>query len=320
MTPISTSSTRLFLEATLILLETSPARYRAKKNGLTEDVETKAFFFGHLVDCKLLTPEEFNSRFKMMPRDMKSPSSPQQQDFCSLVVGGVDPATSYSRCYSVKGKKDEDIEKLGAKLNDELSDYLSFMSSVEDHKIFTAEQSDMLVAIEKNVANNPAANRFLNHSAFSSMEVKSQLAIVCKDVMGLDVKVMIDRMVIDHENKKVYNIDLKTTREDLKNFWMSYKKYDYHVQQAMYGYVLKQYMISLGIGDYTVETLVIAVEKADLFECRVFSIQDKTIIEGMRRFKHLMGLMKWHMDEGVWTCTKWEHMQGHITPLNWPYA
>lgn len=303
----------------LILLEKSPARYRARKDGLTENVETKAFFIGHLVDCKLLTPDEFPYRYKMMPRDMKSPSSPQQVNFCEMVVGGISAPAAYSKCYSVKGKNDNDIEKLGNSLKTELNDYLNFTASIEGHTIFTAEQGDMLVEIEKRVAANPAATRFLDQSGFG-LSGESQLALVARDVMGLDIKVMIDRMVVDDKNKIVYNIDLKTTASDLHDFWMSYRKYDYHVQQAMYGFVLKKYMETIGLGDYKMVTLVIAVEKSNLFECRVFSIQDKTIIEGMRRFKYLMEKMKWHIDEGVWTCTKWEHMQNHIVPLNWPYA
>ena len=51
---------------------------------------------------------------------------------------------------------------------------------------------------------------------------------------------MLDVIIIDHTDKIVYPIDIKTSYHPEQDFYKSYAKYNYYIQAELYSDILKQ--------------------------------------------------------------------------------
>jgi len=67
---------------------------------------------------------------------------------------------------------------------------------------------------------------------------------------GRVYKIMADIILIDHNNKKVFPIDLKTSSKHEGLFWQSFLHWRYDLQARLYWLVIKDNLVRSDMGDY----------------------------------------------------------------------
>jgi len=131
--------------------------------------------------------------------------------------------------------------------------------------------------------------------------------IVCKS--------FIDRLIIDHKNKVIKLIDLKTS-SNLHEFEDKFELYKYYRQMAFYwmaiAYLFKTELSNkYDIKEYSFETYIVALQTPNLYKdyptlCKVFSVSEKSLEKGYQEINDLLNEIKWHIEEN-----KWEHSKSY---------
>ena len=117
---------------------------------------------------------------------------------------------------------------------------------------------------------------------------------------------MIDRFIIDKENKVIKLIDVKTT-SNIGTFKNSLEKYKYHRQLAFYWMAIFYEFKELipDIEKYTQETyIVILSTNPDIPECKVIDIDEKMLYDGIKDIKKIMKNIAWHYKNDLWDYSK----------------
>jgi hypothetical protein len=265
----------------------------------------------------LLEPNEFNKNYTTVECDI--PKSQQQLQFCEDLIKSAKRTTdsqliqAYKNNYKVDNKKDEDILELAKELKDKLSKYLTYLRKrTEFRDVLTKSAWSTLINIQNEVNNNVKANELLSIEKNypigllpDHLEVYNEFEIYWKDpVTNLDCKSALDRVVIDHNNKTIQLIDLKTT-SDLSNFRDSYNTYKYYKQLAFYWMALTWYFkntLNKDIVEYKNETYIIAVQSKEYYECKAFTIPESELSIGFEEIKDNLKKLEWH-----YTNNKWDH-------------
>jgi hypothetical protein len=125
----------------------------------------------------------------------------------------------------------------------------------------------------------------------------------------LKCKSLLDRLIIDHNNKKIIIVDLKTTSM-LSDFKETLEKFSYYRQLAFYKLAVLSELQSKyedKYKDYEVETYIIAVSTIDPYECRVFKISFNDLKRGVEEIIQLMTKISWHWFTGIWDHSREYH-------------
>lgn len=118
----------------------------------------------------------------------------------------------------------------------------------------------------------------------------------------LPCKSLLDRVMIDHANKKIILVDIKTT-VDVYNFKHSVEEFDYCRQLAYYWLAIHWYFkneLKLNIEEYEYETYIVAVQSHDGYEVRVFKFNPKTIEERLVTIDYAIKRIAWHKNNNLW--------------------
>lgn len=136
------------------------------------------------------------------------------------------------------------------------------------------------------------------------------------DIDGVECKGEIDQLVIDHKNKRIIPIDLKTTGSDIYTFTTSFWKYRYDIQAAFYKNgveeCIKNKVLPDKYKDYTVEKYrFVVIESYPKHQPMVFEVDDD--VENIGKFggvlsngkklegyTQLIDRYKYHMKEDKW--------------------
>ena len=118
----------------------------------------------------------------------------------------------------------------------------------------------------------------------------------------LPCKSLLDKVMIDHTNKKIILVDIKTTA-DVYNFKHSIEEFDYCRQLAYYWLAIHWYFkneLKLNIEEYEYETYIIAVQSHDGYEVRVFKFNPETIEERLVTIDYAIKRIAWHKNNDLW--------------------
>jgi len=125
---------------------------------------------------------------------------------------------------------------------------------------------------------------------------------------------ILDILRIDHKNKEVTMIDLKTGKEDAENFMISFLKWRYDLQSAVYSLAFKSICKELNLKDYKLkpfEFLYISRYQKIPLLYEVSDTWHKASLYGFSTSKkyyrglyELIDIIKWHWDNKVFDSTK----------------
>lgn len=302
--------------------EISPKYFKRRLDEEIADEKRSWLELGKKVHMAILEPDEFEKNYIYL--EYTQPSSPNQKKFCEEYVDlrkkhpkatkKSHKKQAYSKSYNVKGKKDDAVEKEADKLYKKLKDYIDYLEKRDEYKdILTKADWDKILELKEETYIHKAAKDImaLDKDPFdTNIEAFSELAIFWYyPDTDLQCKSMLDRVVIDHNEKVIRLIDVKTTSK-IGDFKDSFEDFKYYRQLAFYWMALF-YELEKGsmkdkvnLDEYKKESYILTLNTRDFPEARLYKIPEHKLDEGLSEIDKLISDIKWHFDNEVWNHTR----------------
>lgn len=268
---------------------------------------------GTMIHEYILQPEEFWKDYIIL--DFAVPKVKQQKDLLEFYANAktVDPLASeddillmsYNSAYSNNKSIDKRIQE-AKELVELYQNYIEYFKNKDSKKVISFADLNMLKTIKKNMEDHKKANELLFNYP-ETFEVHNEFHINweypnASSLGDLPCKSLLDRVMIDHTNKKIILVDIKTTA-DVYNFKHSVEEFDYCRQLAYYWLAIHWYFkneLKLNIEEYEYETYIVAVQSHDGYEVRVFKFNSKAIEERLITIDYAIKRIAWHKNNNLW--------------------
>lgn len=268
---------------------------------------------GTMIHEYILQPEEFWKDYIIL--DFAVPKVKQQKDLLEFYANAkmVDPLASeddillmsYNSSYSNNKSIDKRIQE-AKELVELYQNYIEYFRNKDSKKVISFADLNMLKTIKKNMEDHKKANELLFNYP-ETFEVHNEFHINweypnASSLGDLPCKSLLDRVMIDHTNKKIILVDIKTTA-DVYNFKHSVEEFDYCRQLAYYWLAIHWYFkneLKLNIEEYEYETYIVAVQSHDGYEVRVFKFNSKAIEERLVTIDYAIKRIAWHKNNNLW--------------------
>lgn len=243
--------------------------------------------FGSYVHTLVLQPDKVQDTYFTIPEGITTPSSPQQNKFCELILSGKTAKEAYLECYV---EKDESkVETKATALYESLRRYINEVLIPSKTKMpVSKQQEEIAIKIIANINSHPMAARLLLPENETEDESSSNETEFYFTYEQLKCKSLIDRYIINHKTKTIKEVDLKTTSDNCYSdilshganayehrwagFMNSVLKYGYLRQRAFY----KQALLSK-YPDYQIESYIVAVMTEFPYSVAVYKVGVKTM-------------------------------------------
>lgn len=288
-----------------------PQYLRDMLDGKAEGINGKFLEKGTMIHEYILQPEEFWKDYEIL--DFDTPKVSQQKTFCECYANllSTDPfeedstllVKAYRNSYS-NSKNDVQVLVDATKLKETYTDYIKYLRISSTKNVISFADLNMLKNIKSNLKNHIAANALL----WPTDEVEGHNEFhINWEHNGVKCKSLLDRVVIDHSNKVITLIDLKTTA-DAFNFKHSVEEYDYYRQIEFYFEALAWYFkneLGLDINEYEKKAYIIAIQSNGNNQVRVFNMLNQE--ELSKRSDIISNTLKeisYHINSGNWEHTR----------------
>lgn len=219
-----------------------------KIGSLFDKIDTPSLTFGSAVDCLLTDGEDdFNERFIVC-------QFPQISD--TLISITKDLYDNYSGDYKRLEQIPDDIISSTAlnwgyykgtsyanyrvrQVKENCGEYYSLLILAQEKKILSQSDYDDAIRCVEELRMNPATSYFFSEPLDDSIEKVFQLKFKA-EYEGIPVRCMFDEIIVDHTNKVIYPIDLKTTGHPEEEFEDSFVTWRYDIQSKLYTYILQE--------------------------------------------------------------------------------
>lgn len=149
------------------------------------------------------------------------------QDIESEEIKQLIMEAANNQSYQVKWKDETRLNKL----IDLGKDYWYDLIKSKNRQILSLEQSEHIELIADNILNHPYTQKYFQDS--DTIDVYYQKALFF-NFEGVDCKALLDMIIIDHFNKTIQPIDIKTMGDYITNFPISFARRRYDFQAAFY--------------------------------------------------------------------------------------
>jgi len=211
--------------------------------------DSEAVDFGSLLDCKLITAHEFDNKFYF---DATEKPTAQLLELANEILKIQDNGDSYANDnIGVLAVADnlnlfgstKEISKRIAKFDNELFwNYLDISRKSAGKTIFTPDTLTECNEAELIIKTHYNTSWLFTPS--SDIEVLTQVMIVT-EVNGVQVKVMLDLVVINNLTKTITPYDLKATEMHQLAFKHHFVKMGYYLQGSLYKEALSNWAIEI---------------------------------------------------------------------------
>jgi hypothetical protein len=303
-TRVSNSSIGYFL--------VSPKNYFTVLN-FKESIDTTYMAFGRALHAYILEREEFNKIYRV--RDFEIPINKQQKDFCAYVIskkGSTNGLSSlkkmlvkaYKKAYSTDGKSEKVLEKASLDLAIKFKIYIQ--QHTDSERIYiTWNQFNKIRELNKLAYMHKFAKNLLIEPGRCEFHIDWHYA-------GVDCKSLIDKCIIDEENKRIVLIDLKSTAS-IADFKSSVSKYGYRRQMMFYRLAINHYIRTILLDkftDYSFECYIVALQTTENPLVEVFSFSKEELNKELPIIADSLTRIKWHSELGEWEHSK-EYYEGN---------
>lgn len=206
--------------------------------------ETESLKLGSLVDCLFLTPEEFHNEFYVSmakkPSDMMRAWVDEYYDF--IMKNDGEPSDFYYENVATNIAKERkyylNCKTEAALLNKLYTDGLTYLQKKKQSQGLTVVTQEQYEQAQKIVSE---LSSYVNeHHLFFENKIKYVQAPLYGNYYGVNIKGLLDMLLVDMENHKFQIIDLKTTSGATMEFPESLRKYRYDIQMAWYKELVRQ--------------------------------------------------------------------------------
>lgn len=254
-------------------------------------IEGDSIDFGSYVDCILFTPEVAEEEFYFEAIEKPTGQVLELADYIvnycyenkfSLndYIGDPDVVLFFANNLSLFGSIKDSDKRIAKFDNDVFWNYLSSKRDAYGKTILSIDiKSEAEEALEILRSHNKTTEIFFPSG---NKEAINQLQLV-SSINGVQVKAMLDRVIVDHDNKKVYAYDLKCTDVRQITFPYWFKKMKYYLQASLYTAMLAQY-VEESLPGYTLEPFrFIVYSRSDKYPF-VWKVSSKMLENGLFGF------------------------------------
>lgn len=197
--------------------------------------------FGDLVDCLLLQPEELDNKFyfkaveKPTAQLLELADAVLESDIIPKYHDEIAAISDLSKELNLFGSVKKEETRISKFNNDLFWNYLEAAEESRGKTVFSPKTlDDANQAIEILKTHHKTANIF--HPSDNIEEI-NQLKIK-GEIKGKEVKIMMDKILINHESKTIIPYDLKCTDVRQKSFPYIFTKMKYYLQASLYSAIL----------------------------------------------------------------------------------
>ena len=294
-----------------------------------ESVESDAFRIGSAFDALMFqTPDEWNERYYV------STATPPTGMMAGMVEAAIniklaDPfgdvdvaelafeASEYKPSYKKTALKQ--FESFNAYINERCEN---------DGKVCISQtEYDMLSRMSMNCLSDPVTKKFFIKNTHPDLELNFQVPVFWEQ-SGVTCKALLDIVLIDHAEKKIYPVDLKTTSSSVYHFASSFIKYKYYLQSSMYTAAIEELFVNEISEGYTVENFkFIVVGTTGRNEVLTYTVSNDDLEAGTYGYTDLYGNyhrgwitlledLSWHYEHDLWQHPRNVYAHQHDMPLN----
>ena len=220
-----------------------------KLSSLFDKIETPSLTFGQAVDTKLTDGDEaFNEKFIVgdfppLSDTLISITKFLHKNFhenhrkLSMIDDAEISRTALIFNYYANPKYENFRVK---SIKESCDEYYSLLTLAEGKTVLSqSDYSDVMACVDE-LKTNPVTKYFFSISPFETHIEKVFQLKFRAEFQDIPVRCMFDEIIVDHENKLIYPIDLKTTGHPEEEFEGSFSQWRYDIQAKLYTYILHE--------------------------------------------------------------------------------
>ena len=301
-----------------------------RKHILGEDVEdkdTQAATTGRVVETLLLEPEQFDNRFFMS--SCVEPPSALMLAFVNALYKFTKEATdddgNVTRSFE-EISKDAYVESgFKIKYDAVISKFIGSDAEVYYNEMRTVKSKGLTVVtlnevnnaekIVEELRNNPVTKDIVNLVSSPRYTVHNQLQVEGYEIDGMKFKSMMDKVIVDHEEKVIWVYDLKCTWS-VENFLEEYYLYRRaYIQAYLYFWAATKFMEDSEFQGYTVAPpRFIVCDSTNYYNPLIYTLAWEDLQDAYEGFTHrnreyrgvkeLIADLQWALDNNVWNISR----------------
>ena len=303
-----------------------------------EDDETKAATMGRIVETKLMEPELFDDKF--FPSVCETTPTEGMLKFVEALYKYTKEATDeegevtrsfeeISRdAYADSGYKIAYEAVMKKFMGSEAEVYYQEIREVRTKGLTVVSVKDVTNAerIVEELQNNPITAPIVNQTKTAKIDVYNQLQVEGYTVHGHLFKSMMDKVIVDHENKIIQIYDLKCTWS-VEGFYKEYYLYRRaYIQAFLYWHAGHYHFQDLVDQGYKVEyPRFIVCDSTNYFSPLVYTLDTEDMINAREGFElkgykypgvlEVIDDLKWALANDVWNISRKNHLSGGIVNI-----
>lgn len=303
-----------------------------------EDDETKAATMGRIVETKLMEPELFDDKF--FPSVCETTPTEGMLKFVEALYKHTKDATDefgeVSRTFE-EISRDAYVDS-GYKINYEavMKKFMGSEAEVYYQEIREVRTKGLTVVSIKDVTNaeriveelqnNPITAGIVNQTKTAKIDVHNQLQVEGYTVHGHLFKSMMDKVIVDHENKIIQVYDLKCTWS-VEGFYKEYYLYRRaYIQAFLYWHAAHYHFKELVDGGYRVEyPRFIVCDSTNYLSPIIYTLDTEDMTNArdgfeLRGYKYpgvleTIDNLKWAIENDKWNISRNNYLNGGIVNI-----
>jgi hypothetical protein len=272
-----------------------------------DNEQSKSMLEGSIIHCLLLSPEIFDDNYVIAQTTVPSENVKEIIERVFKIYEEQEEATRdqlemyqeeiLAELVSMNlYQKMSDTVKIGKIVNETGIEYFNFLKQAKGKTVIDTETYSKCVDVVELVRNH-SVSRLMginiddNGDALSEVEITMDM-----DDFPFGLKGHLDSIFIDHENKKVYVNDLKTSSRTLAEFPQSVIDYNYWMQAAIYMRLVTQVFSATlkNASDYTFVFNFIVVDKFN--QIYAFEVSENTMTDWQIDLQEKLHEAKYHYE------------------------
>ena len=275
-------------QSKLKLLLGNPRAFLETKDSDLFFEEKKHFVIGSAVDTYLTSVVDFNEKYYISHLSEK-PSDVVKSILYEVYSKVKDKISEYSAYKDLELLKQEIFDsceshnyyknlKQETRINKilEFSSYWEEIVNSENKTILSQEEAEIVSNIVRKIYSNKYTSKYFKDNS-EDITILRQLPIEF-ELRDIECKALLDIVYIDHKNKTITPIDLKTMGESVKNFPESLRKRRYDIQLSWYAEALYQWKETNVFKDYEILDFKFVVASTIEEEEPIVFTCDKTLL------------------------------------------
>ena len=307
-------------------------------NERVEEEDSKASVTGRIVETLLLEPEEFDNRFYMSVC-MNAPTG-MMLDFvealCKHTLAATDEDGNVSRTFEEMAKDAYVDSGYKIKFEAVISKFQGSDAEIYYNELRTVRSKGLTVVTAEDVTNaekvvNELKTNFVTADVVNLIpsaryDVSNQLQVEGYSVDGHLFKSMMDKMIIDHNERTIQVYDLKCTWS-VENFYEEYYLYRRAYIQA-YLYYKAAHSLTLDgelFGYNVLYPKFIVCDSTNYMNPLIFTLNDEAMDDAYNGFEHkgrtypgvkqLIEDLKWAIENDTWNISRDNYLNNGLVNI-----